>query len=218
MPPARSPINNIRPLSDKAQALRQASLSPQQFLAQEERNAARWAARRPPANRIIRTPVTRRGKQAKAEWLKGRIAGIRGDLRDDMREASSALRRIQSAREDLNRRRAMRVARDMAGATGSGLAAQSRRERVRAAPEIDRRNARAIIRGRAQRAAAAAARGSSTARRAGEIYDRQLAPVTPRGKGRGRNQISPGPRNTAGPPPKPPKPRKPRKPRKPKGG
>jgi len=75
----------------------------------------------------------------------------------------------------------------------------------------DLRNARTLITRRAQRAAAAAARGSKPAARAQAIYDDQLAPRLPKGKGKGRNNLRPGPRNTKGAPPKK------RKPRKPKG-
>ena len=80
-------------------------------------------------------------------------------------------------------------------------------------PQRELRMARDIIRGRAQRAASAAARGSAVGRRALEIYDRQLTPTTPKGgrKPRSANNLRPGPRNTKGPPPKR------RKPRKPKG-
>lgn len=65
----------------------------------------------------------------------------------------------------------------------------------------DMKNARTLITRRAQRAAAAAARGSKPATKAGEIYDRQLAPILPKGKGkRAKNNLRPGPRNTQGPP------------------
>ena len=67
--------------------------------------------------------------------------------------------------------------------------------------------ARRVVMRRAQRAATAAARGSKPAARAQAIYDRQLEPVLPKGKSRGRNNLRPGPRNTSGPPPK----RKPRR-------
>ena len=68
-----------------------------------------------------------------------------------------------------------------------------------------------VIRRRAARATAAAARGSKPAARAREIYGAQLASTGGKGRKVGRNSIQPGPRNTKG------KPRKARKPRKPKG-
>jgi len=211
-PPVQPPSNNIRQLSAKLHIQRQLKLTPQQFLAQEERNAARYGNAQPATNKIIRTPVTRKGRQAKVDYLRGRIAGISGDIRDEIRDVKDSLKRIKAAGDELTRKWAMRTARDMARATGHGIVADAMRGVVRAAPERERRAARAIIRGRAKRAAAAAARGSKPAARAMEIYDRQLAPVLPKGKGKGKNVIKPGPRNTQGPQ----KPKRKRKP-KPKG-
>ncbi len=68
-----------------------------------------------------------------------------------------------------------------------------------------------VIRRRAARATAAAARGSKPAAKAREIYGAQLASTGGKGRKVGRNSIQPGPSNTKG------KPRKARKPRKPKG-
>ena len=195
MPPARSPVNNIRPLTGKAQAQRQASLSPRQFLAQEEANAQKVA--KAAADRI------RSARNVVRPFPGGRI------------------RQEQAFMRDARRWFAFEAARNIADSRGTGAKARVARDLLRMAGPDAREAGMAVIRARAQRAAAAAARGSAAARRAGEIYDRQLAPVIPRGKGRGRNTIVPGPRNTAGPPPKPPKPKKPRKPRtprKPKGG
>lgn len=65
-----------------------------------------------------------------------------------------------------------------------------------------------VIQERAQRAASAAARGSKPAARAVKIYDEQLAYT---GKGRAKaakSNLRPGPRNTAGEPPKRRKPRR----------
>lgn len=74
------------------------------------------------------------------------------------------------------------------------------------------RAGREVIRRRASRAAAAAARGSKPAAKALSIYDRQLAPTLPGKPGKkASNAIKPGPRNT-----NPPKPKKARKPRTPK--
>ena len=195
MPPARSPVNNIRPLTGKAQAQRQASLSPRQFLAQEEANARKSAQRKARAAADVR-----RARNSIVPFPGGRI------------------RQEQAFMRDARRWFAFEAARNIADSRGTGAKAKVARDLLRMAGPDAREAGMAVIRARAQRAAAAAARGSAAARRAGEIYDRQLAPVIPRGKGRGRNTIVPGPRNTAGPPPKPPKPKKPRKPRTPKRG
>jgi len=211
-PPAQPPSNGIRPLSAKLHMQRQLSLTPQQFLAQEERNARRSKKGQPPANKIIRTPVTRKGRQAKADYLRGRIAGIKGDIRDEIRDALGPLKRIKAAGDALTRKWAMRAARDMGIARGpKGVARDVARAVLQRSPQKELRAAEGIIRERAKRAAAAAARGSKPAARASEIYDRILAPVLPKGKGKARNNLRPGPNNTKGPP------KRKRKPRKPKG-
>jgi hypothetical protein len=166
-----------------------------------------------PKNKIIRTPITRKGRQAKVDYLRGRIDGIKGDIRDEIRDAMEPLKRIKAAGDALTRKWAMRAARDMGIAKGpKGVARDVARTVLQRSPQKELRAAEGIIRERAKRAAAAAARGSKPAARATEIYDRQLAPVLPKGKGKGKNVIKPGPRNTQGPQ----KPKRKRKP-KPKG-
>ena len=164
---------------------------------------------------IQRNPVTRAGREAKRLWLKGRIAGIAGDIKDNIRDARGSLDRLKAAGDALSRRWAMRTARDLGRRAEPGILGEVTRSTLSRTPQRELGMARDIIRGRAQRAAAAAARGSAAGRRALEIYDRQLTPTTPKGgrKPRSANNLRPGPRNTQGPPPKPKKPRKPRKPR-----
>jgi len=101
------------------------------------------------------------------------------------------------------------AARDLANRNRKGIDGYVARFMLREVhTSRDLRAARGVIARRAQRAAAAAARGSKPAARAQAIYDRQLAPVLPKGKGKGRNNIKPGPSNTKGPPKKKRKPRK----------
>jgi hypothetical protein len=186
---ARGAANNIRPVSARLQASRQASLSPKQFLAQEERNAAKYASKpKPASNNIVPSP-----KRAKPRTIQGSI---------------SRLRRMS---DSFKLRSARQTARDMAKANDKGITGDISRMMLQAAPARDVRAARGIIARRATRAATAAARGSKPAAKAQAIYDNQLAPVLPKGKGKGRNNLRPGPRNTKGAPPKK------RKPRKPKG-
>ena len=112
---------------------------------------------------------------------------------------------------------AFEAARNIAESRGTGAKARTARDLLKAMGPDAAAAGREMIRGRAQRAAAAAARGFEAGRRALAIYDRQLSPATPRGRGpAARNNLRPGPRNTQGPPPKAPKAPKPRKPRKPK--
>ena len=162
---------------------------------------------------IQREPITRAGKAAKRLWLKGRIAGITGDMRDDFRDARGSLDRLKAAGDALSRRWAMRAARDLGRRAEPGILGEVTRGILGRTPQRELRMARDIIRGRAQRAASAAARGSAVGRRALEIYDRQLTPTTPKGgrKPRSANNLRPGPRNTQGPPPKRRKPRKPKR-------
>jgi hypothetical protein len=135
------------------------------------------------------------------DWLRGRLAGIQGDIRDSLRDAAAPLKRIKAEGDALTRKWARRRARDIAQSTGKGAMADVSRSILRAVPPQEIKAARAIIAGRARRAAAAAARGSKPAAKAQAIYDRQLAPVLPKGKGKGKNNLRPGPRNANGQPP-----------------
>lgn len=129
--------------------------------------------------------------------------------------SGTRLRQQQEMMREANHWFAFEAARNIAQSRGKGAKAKTARDILRAQGPKAVEAGRAMIRGRAQRAAAAAARGSKAAAKALGIYDRQLAPVTPRGRGTGRNNLVPGPRNTKGPPPpKPPKAKKPRKPKR----
>jgi hypothetical protein len=132
-----------------------------------------------PANKIVASP-----RKAEPPSIKGKIA---------------KMRRVTSQITD---RWARRTARDIADATGKGGKATAARIVLSVAPQKEIKAARSIIARRADRAAAAAARGSKPAARALGIYDRQLAPVLPKGKGKGKNNLQPGPRNTKGAPKK----------------
>jgi hypothetical protein len=124
--------------------------------------------------------------------------------------SGARLRQDQEMVRQANHWFAFEAARNIAQSRGKGAKAKTARDILKAQGPKIREAGRAMIQGRAQRAAAAAARGSKPAARALRIYDQQLAPVTPRGRGTGRNNLVPGPRNTSGPPPK----QKARKPRK----
>jgi regulator of protease activity HflC (stomatin/prohibitin superfamily) len=140
-----------------------------------------------------------------------RVKGARSVVRPFPRARLAQERQIM---REANRWFAFEAARNIAQSRGKGAKAKAARDILKAQGPAAREAGRAMIQGRAQRAAAAAARGSKPAARALSIYDRQLAPVTPRGRGTGRNNLVPGPRNTKGPPPPKPKARKPRKPKR----
>jgi hypothetical protein len=125
-----------------------------------------------------------------------------------MSDAMGSVRKVRASADAMKQRFARRTARDIANSTGTGITADVARMSVRVAPPQEVRAARGIIARRAQRAAAAAARGSKPAAKAAAIYDRQLAPVLPKGKGKGKNNLRPGPGNTKGAPKKKRKPRK----------
>lgn len=146
--------------------------------------------------------------------------GMRVTMKDVRTRANNLIRRI-------NRQ----TARDIADSSRKDARGFVARIGLETASGSMLRGGRRVIQDRARRAAAAAERGSKPAKKALEIYDRQLVPtISDRAlkqqgwrllgvqgdKGKGKNKIVPGPRNTGGMPPKPKKPRKPRKPRKPK--
>lgn len=114
----------------------------------------------------------------------------------------------QPTLQDLNLKIARTTAREIANRNRrdtEGKVARFMLKDVRTSQDL--KNARTLIGRRAQRAAAAAARGSKPAAKAAAIYDNQLAPRLPKGKGRGRNSIKPGPNNTKGTPKRKRKPR-----------
>ncbi len=140
-----------------------------------------------------------------------RVKGARSVIRPF---PGARVRQEQQIMREARRWFAFEAARNIAESRGRGARAKVARDILKASGSAARDAGMALIRGRAQRAAAAAARGSKAGAKALGIYDQQLAPVTPRGRGTGRNNLVPGPRNTKGPPP-PPKPPRVRKPRKP---
>jgi hypothetical protein len=148
--------------------------------------------------------------QKVAKAAADRVKGARSVIRPF---PGARVRQEQRFMGEARRWFAFEAARNIADSRGRGARAKVARDVLKSQGSAARDAGMALIRGRAQRAAAAAARGSKPAARAQQIYDRQLAPVTPRGRGTGRNNLVPGPRNTSGPPPKP-KARKPRKPKR----
>jgi hypothetical protein len=151
-----------------------------------------------------------RNSEKVAKAAADRVKGARSVVRPF---PGARIRQEQQIMGEARRWFAFEAARNIAESRGRGARAKVARDVLKSQGRAARDAGMALIRGRAQRAAAAAARGSKPAARAQQIYDRQLAPVTPRGRGTGRNNLVPGPRNTKGPPPKP-KARKPRKPKR----
>jgi len=153
-----------------------------------------------------------RNSEKVAKAAADRVKGARSVIRPFPR---ARLAQEQQIMREAQHWFAFEAARNIAQSRGKGARAKVARDILKAQGPAARDAGMALIRGRAQRAAAAAARGSKAGAKALGIYDRQLAPVTPRGRGTGRNNLVPGPRNIKGPPP-PPKPPRARKPRKPK--
>lgn len=127
---------------------------------------------------------------------------------DSIKQQQPKIREVKKRAGDILSRIARGTARDIADATGKGVKADVARLILRQESSKTFRAGREVIQRRAARAAAAAARGSKPAAKAAAIYDRQLAPVLPRGKGKAKNNLKPGPRNTKGAPKKKRKPRK----------
>jgi hypothetical protein len=172
------------------------------------------------ANSIRRTTGARRGPMAvrmnavrsyTPRTPKGQMdAGLRrmNKAVDAIKKQLPTLREVRKRSDSLLNRIARGTARDMADATGKGVKADVARLMLRQESSKTLRAGRDAIKRRAGRAAAAAARGSKPAAKAAAIYDRQLAPVLPKGKGKGKNNLRPGPGNTKGAPKKKRKPRK----------
>lgn len=103
--------------------------------------------------------------------------------------------------ESLTLRTARRAARDLANFSRrdtTGKVAKFMVQKIHTPRDL--MNARRVIAGRAMRAAKLAESGSKAGAKARSIYDRQLIPALPGSKGKGRNNLRPGPRNTQGPP------------------
>lgn len=133
-----------------------------------------------------------------------------------VRGVESNIKRIKGVKKqagDIMDRIARSSARNIADSSRKDVIGDVARIMMRSEPGSLQRAARDVIRRRAGRAAAAAARGSKPAAKAMGIYDTQLAPVLPGKPGKkSGNTIKPGPRN-ANPPKK--KTRKPRTPKPP---
>ena len=170
---------------------------------------------RPPlalrANSIRRyQPVTPQGRKDKGRRTpEGKATEL---LRNWRALNENGLAEINKRISANDLRRARRTARHLANSKRRDTEGQVARFMLGLARPEDLAAARRVITRRGLRAAAAADRGSRAGRQALEAYDRLLAPVMPKnrgkGKGKGRNNIQPGPRNSKGTPPKKRKPRK----------
>lgn len=162
----------------------------------------------------IRTyrPPTRRGRAEQAKRQLGRaernVLNAASKLRDELKRSKPQREALMREVNQWQRRLSRRAARDIANSSKPGVDGRIARIALSATPGNMQRAGRDVIRGRAERAAAAAARGSKAAARAQGVYDRQLAPVLPGKATKGRNNLRPGPRNTAGGPKRKRKPRK----------
>lgn len=146
----------------------------------------------------IRTyrPATPRGLMDK---------GIRG-MAKGVRSVQSELPKIRETRKQLDgmkRRMARQSARDIANRSKKGIDGELARLSMSAQGGRLNRAGADVIRRRAARATAAAARGSKPAARARDIYGQQLAGTgTGKPSRKAKSGIRPGPRNTKGTPPK----------------
>lgn len=162
----------------------------------------------------IRTykPPTRRGRAEQAKRQLGRaernVLNAASKLRDELKrtkpQRDAAMREVKQWQRRLSRR----AARDIVDSSKPGIDGRIARISLSATPGNLQRAGTDVIRRRAGRAAAAAARGSKAAARAQGIYDRQLAPVLPGKATKGKNNLRPSPRNTTGTPKRKRKPRK----------
>lgn len=146
----------------------------------------------------IRTyrPATPRGLMDKG--MRGMTKGIRS--------VQSELPKIRETRKQLDgmkRRMARQSAKDIADRLKPGIDGEVAGIGLRSQGGRLNRAGADVIRRRAARATAAAAKGSKPAARAREIYGQQLA-FTGKGKvsRKAKNNLKPGPRNTKGVPPK----------------
>ena len=156
----------------------------------------------------IRTyrPPTRRGRAEQAKRQLGRaernVLNTASKLRDELKrtrpQRDALMREVKGWQMKLERR----AARDIANSSKPGVDGRIARISLSATPGSLQRAARGVIRRRADRAAAAAARGSKAGARALGVYDRQLAPVLPGKASKAKNSLRPGPRNTKGAPKK----------------
>lgn len=131
--------------------------------------------------------------------------GVRG-MTKGIRSVQSELPKIRQTRgrlEDMKRRMARQAARDIAGRLRKGIDGELSSIALQNQGGRLNRAGADVIRRRAARATAAAAKGSKPAARAREIYGQQLA-FTGTGKPsrKAKNNLRPGPRNTKGTPPK----------------
>lgn len=156
-------------------------------------------SRRPRSNIKPFRPATASGQMDRIERridreLKAAVDELKG-LSDRMKKAKPAIDRF-------NLRVDRSIARAIANRSSKGLDGEIARAELSAFPPPLRKGAMALIRGRAARASAAAARGSKPARRAQEVYANQLAAMGPGKPAKGRNNRQPGPRNKQAPPKK----------------
>lgn len=197
--------------------------------------AARAAGRLGPANGIrpttgprrapmaarsnaIRTykPVTVRGKAQQSQRKLRRATddvvkatrNLLGDLKKGRAERDALIQEVNQWQQKFARR----TARAIANRNAPGYRGRISRIDLSVTPGSMMQAGKDIIRRRASRAAAVAARGGRAGARAQEIYNNQLARTGAGTPSSGQNNLRPGPRNTKGTP----KPKRKRKPRKPK--
>lgn len=131
--------------------------------------------------------------------------GMRG-MTKGIRSIQSELPKIRETRKQLDgmkRRMARQSAKDIADRLKPGIDGQLARISMSAQGGRLNRAGADVIRRRAARATAAAARGSKPAARARQIYGQQLAGTgTGKPSRKAKSGIRPGPRNTKGTPPK----------------
>lgn len=151
-------------------------------------------------------PPTRRGRAEQARRQLGRaerdVLNAASKLRDELKRTRPQRDAMMREVKQWQRRLSRRAARDIVNSAKPGIDGRIARISLSATPGNLQRAGMDVIRRRADRAAAAAARGSKAGARALGVYDRQLAPALPGKASKAKNNLKPGPRNTKGAPKK----------------
>lgn len=149
-------------------------------------------------------PVTAQGRaqqgQRKLRRATDQVVKATRNLLDDFKKSRPSRDALMREVNDWQKRLERRTARDIANRSDPGVRGRIAGMRLSVTPGRMQRAGADVIRRRAARASAAAARGSKPAARAASIYGQQLA-FTGSGKpAKAKSGIRPGPRNTRGTP------------------
>lgn len=152
-------------------------------------------------------PATARGKAEQGlrqmRRAESDIGKVIGNLRSELQKGKSKRQNLLRKADQWQTKMERQTARDLANRSNPGVTGRIARIKLSVTPGQLQRAGADVIRRRAARATAAAARGSKPAARAREIYGQQLAGTgTGKPSRKAKSGIRPGPRNTKGTPPK----------------